>query len=191
MLIYNIIILYKYIIGFYYTYRQDLEDGLEDALQFMVNSEMGMVTAHNEGALTEKLTKSLMTLSRQKCLQGFNNYRRRLGLAAYNSFFDLTGNTETATELEKLYSSVENVEFLTGVFAEKSSSGVLPTIKVLSNSYLINSILTNHLTTKDSWVPDTFGGIEFFDLVKSTSLNSLVCRNVGLTFEELQVYLYA
>ncbi|KAL4089107.1 hypothetical protein QTP88_024179 [Uroleucon formosanum] len=166
--------------------RPYLENGLVDTLQFMVNSEMEMVTAHNEGALTEDLTKKLMTLTRDKCFQGFNNYRRRLGLAAYHSFFDLTGNIETATELEKLYSSVENVEFVTGVFAEKYSSGVLPTFKVLSNSYIITSILTNDLTSKHSWAPDTFGGVEFFDLVKSTTLNSLVCRNVGMTFEELQ-----
>jgi len=168
-----------------------LEDGLVNTLQFMMNSEMEMVTAHNEGDSTEEITKTLMTLSREKRIQGFNNYRRWLGLAAYNSFLELTGNNETATVLESLYSSVENVELVTGVFAEKSCSGVLPTIKVLSNSYLINSILTNHLTTKDSWVPDTFGGIEFFDLVKSTNINSLVSRNVGMTFEELQVYLYA
>ncbi|KAL4089100.1 hypothetical protein QTP88_024172 [Uroleucon formosanum] len=169
--------------------RPYFEDGLVDTLQFMVNSEMDMVTAHNEGESTEELIKTLMTLSREQCVQGFNNYRRRLGLAAYDSFFDLTGSNETATELEKVYSSVENVELVTGMLTEKSSSGVLPTIKALSNSYIINSILTNHLTSKHSWAPDMFGGVEFFDLVKSTSLKSLVCRNVGMTFKELQVYL--
>ncbi|KAL4089103.1 hypothetical protein QTP88_024175 [Uroleucon formosanum] len=154
--------------------RPYFEDGLVDTLQFMVNSEMEMVIAHNEGALMEELT---MTLSREQCLQGFNNYRRRLGLAAYNSFFNLSGNNKTATELEKIYSSVESVEFETGVFTDKSSSGVLPTIKVLSNSYIINSILANHLTSEHSWAPVTFGGVKFFDLVRSATLNSLVFRN--------------
>jgi len=167
-----------YTIRFYYTFSQVSEVDLKDSLQLMMSSKMRNVTAHDDGPLTEQLTKTLMTLSRDQCLQGFNNYRRRLGLHAYNSFFDLTGNVETAIELEKLYSSVEKVELLTGVLMEKSSSGVLPTANVLSNSFIINAILTNRLTTKQSWTPDTFGGVEFFKLVKSTSLESLVCRYV-------------
>jgi len=156
----------------------------------MMNSKMSMVTAHDDGPLTEQLTKTLMTLSRKQCLQGFNNYRRRLGLPAYNSFFDLTGNVEIASELEKLYSTVVKVKLLTGVLTEKSSSGVLPTAKVLSNSFIVNAILTNRLTTKHLWAPDTFGGVEFFNLVKSTSLESLVCRNVD-NCDELKVHRHA
>ncbi|XP_060873945.1 prostaglandin G/H synthase 2-like [Metopolophium dirhodum] len=166
------------------------EADLKDSLQLMMSSKMRIVKAHDDGPLTERLTKTLMTLSREQCLQGFNNYRRRLGLPAYNSFFDPTGNVETATELEKLYSTVEKVELLTGVLTEKSSSGVLPTAKVLSNSFIINAILTNSLTTKQLWTPDTFGGVEFFKLVKSTSLESLVCRNVD-NCDELKNHRYA
>ncbi|CAI6362836.1 unnamed protein product [Macrosiphum euphorbiae] len=112
---------------------------------------MSIVTAHDDRPLTGQFTKALVKLSRKQCLQGFNNYRRRLGLPAYNSFFDPTENIETATELEKLYSTVEKVEFLTGVLTKKSSSGVLPTAKVLSNSFTINAILKNRLTTKHLW----------------------------------------
>ncbi|CAI6362657.1 unnamed protein product [Macrosiphum euphorbiae] len=163
---------------FYNNTSEDSEADLKDSLQLMMSSKMSIVTAHDDGPLTGKFTKALMKLSREQCLQSFNNYRRRLGLRAYNSFFDLTGNIETATELEKLYSTVEKVEFLTGVLTEKSSSGVLPTAKVLSNSFIVNAILGNRLITKHLWAPDTFGGVEFFNLVKSTSLETLICRNV-------------
>ncbi|XP_060871392.1 prostaglandin G/H synthase 1-like [Metopolophium dirhodum] len=174
----------------YSNTSQVSEAGLKDALQLMMSSKMRMATAHDDGSLTGQLTKTLMTLSREQCLQGFNSYRRRLGLPAYNSFFDLTGNVETAIELEKLYSTVEKVELLTGVLTEKSSSGVLPTAKILSNSFIVNAILTNSLTSKHMWAPDTFGGVEFFDLVKSSSLESLVCRNVD-NCDELKVGRYA
>jgi len=180
-----------YTVRLFYTFREVLKAGLKDALKFMVNSKMGMVTAHNDGVLTEQHTKTLMTLSRVYCVQGFNNYRRWIGLPAYNSFFDMTGNNETATDLKKLYNSVENVELLTGVLTEKSRPGALTTAKVLTNSFIINSILTNNITSKHSWVPDTFGGVEFFDLVKSSSLKSLVCRNLDMNCDELQVDLYA
>jgi len=178
-----------YTIRFYYTFSQVSEAGLKDTLQLMMSSKVRMVTAHDHGPLTGQLTKTLMTLSREQCLQSFNNYRRRLGLPAYNSFFDLTGNVKAATELEKLYSTVEKVELLTGVLTEKSSSGVLPTVKILSNSFIVNAILTNSLTTKHMWAPDTFGGVEFFDLVKSSSLESLVFRNVD-NCDELKVHRY-
>jgi len=157
-----------------------MKAGLKDALKFMVSSKTGMVTAHNDGVLTEPLTKTLMALSREHGLQRFNNYRRLLGLPAYNDFFDLSGNSETAKKLAKLYKTVEDVELLTGVLTEKFSSVDLPTAQSLSNSFIINAILTNNLTTKHSWVPDTFGGVEFFHLVKSTTLKSLVLRNVGI-----------
>ncbi|XP_029348547.1 prostaglandin G/H synthase 1-like [Acyrthosiphon pisum] len=160
--------------------QQVSEAGLKDALKFMGNSKIGMFTAHNDDALTEYLTRTLMTISREHCIQGFNNYRRLLGLPAYNSFFDLTGNNETATELKNLYSTVEDVELLTGVLTERSISGVLPTAKVLSNSFVITAILTNNITAKHSWVPDTFGDVELFNLVKSASLKSLVYRNVDV-----------
>eukprot|EP00102_Acyrthosiphon_pisum_P017362 XP_008188708.2 PREDICTED: prostaglandin G/H synthase 2-like [Acyrthosiphon pisum] len=172
-------------------FRQVSEDDLKDALKFMVNSKMGIVTAHNDGALTERHTWTLMKLSREHCLQGFNSYRRLLGLPAYKSFFDLTGNKKTATKLTNLYSTVEEVELLTGVLTEKSSSRALPTAKILTDSFIINAILTNNLTAKHSWAPDTFGGVEFFNLVKSTSLKSLVYRNVDVNRDELQVHLYA
>lgn len=73
----------------------------------MVNSKMGMVEAHNDGALTEPMTKALMTLSRDHCLQGFNNYRRKLGPPAYKNHDDLTGDSVTATALAELYETVD------------------------------------------------------------------------------------
>jgi len=186
----HIIILCVYTIRFEFTFSQFLEDDLKDALKLMVNSKMGMVTAHNDGLLTEHFTRTMMKLSRDNCVQRFNNYRRLLGLPAYNSFFDLTGNDETANELRKLYRTVEDVELLTGILTERSSSGALPTAEILSASFIINAILTNNITAKHSWTPNTFGGVEFFDLVKSTSLKSLVYRNVDLNSDELQVHLY-
>ncbi|XP_008183881.1 prostaglandin G/H synthase 2-like [Acyrthosiphon pisum] len=156
----------------YSNTSQVSEAALKDSLQLMMSSKISMVVANDDSPLTEQLTKIIMSLSREQCLQGFNNYRRRLGLPAYKSFFDLTGNVKTATELEKMYGTVEKVELLTGVLAEKSSSGVLPTAKVLSNYYIVNAILTNSITTKHLWAPDTFGGVDFFNLVKTASLES-------------------
>ncbi|XP_022176344.1 prostaglandin G/H synthase 2-like [Myzus persicae] len=168
--------------------RQVLEGGLQNAMEFMVNSKMGGVTAHNDGAPTESMTKALITLSREHCLQGFNSYRRRLGLKAYKSIVEMTRNSDTAIPLLELYQTVEKVEFLTGMLAEGTSSQVLSTAEVLTNSYIINAILTNNLTSLDSWVPYTFGGEDCFKLVKTANLKSLVCRNMECDGLDIQLY---
>jgi len=97
----------------------------------MVNSKIGGAAAHNDGELTESQTKTLITLSREHRLQGFYSYIRRLWLPAYSSFYQLTGNSETAFGLFRMHETVENVELLTGMMTEKPSAGdALPTAKV-------------------------------------------------------------
>jgi len=74
------------------------------------------------------------------------------------------------------------------MMTEKPSAGdALPTAKVMTNSFINNAILSNNHIAKNSWVFNTFGGVEFFDLVKSTSLNSLVSQNVDAHCVELKV----
>lgn len=158
-------------------------------MKFMVSTKMGMVTAHNDGALTEKMTKALMTLSRDHCLQSFNNYRRRLGLKAYKSITELTRDSDTAVPLLELYDTIEKVELLPGVLSEKTTSDSLSTAEVLTNSYIINSILSSELTSQDSWAPNSFGGKENFKLVKTANLQSLICRNMEC--DELEIRLHA
>ncbi|XP_029345133.1 prostaglandin G/H synthase 1-like [Acyrthosiphon pisum] len=108
----------------YSNASQVSEAALNDSIQVMMSSKINVVTVNDDSTLTEQLT---MTLSREQCLQRFNNYRRRIGLPAYKNFFDITVNVEAPTEFEKLYSTMEKVELLTVVLTEKSISGVLPT----------------------------------------------------------------
>lgn len=63
--------------------------------------------------------------SRKLRLQPFNEYRKRFGLKRYNSFQDLTGETEIASQLESLYGDIDALEFYPGMLLEK-------TIQILS-----------------------------------------------------------
>jgi hypothetical protein len=101
-----------------------------------------------------------------------------LGLHAYGSFYELTGNREAARRLESLYENVDNVELLVGMFAEKTSDNSVPTFTVMMNSYIVNSIVTNPLYTKTMWNSDTFGGDYGFSLVKSASIRTFICNNL-------------
>lgn len=150
-----------------------------DTVRFMVGEPMGTMSNNNDGATTEPLTKALMRTSREHAVQGFNRYRTRLGLRAYKSFYELTGNQETAKKLESLYGTVGDVEMLTGMIAEKTGDGAaVPTFTVMVNSFIVNSIVSNPLYGETMWKPETFGGDHGFSVVKSASIRTLVCNNL-------------
>lgn len=145
----------------------------------MVHQRMGKVTCNSDGTASETLTKFLMKLSRENAVQSFNNYRRHLGLTAYKSFYQLTGNHATAKLLKLLYGKVENVELITGILTErKDDSYNVPTFTVLTKSFIINSILTNPLNSETLWKAETFGGDVGFHLVESANINNFVCNNL-------------
>lgn len=150
---------------------------------------MAMITHNNENAKTIKTAEFLMKLSRDSSMQSFNNYRRKLKLYAYENFFELTENWETAEKLQKLYGDIENVELLSGILTEKTTNGLSQTLAVMTDSFVINSILTNPLT--NSWNSDTFGGDEGFEIVKSANIETFVCNNLPGKCDGFEVKLYA
>jgi hypothetical protein len=77
-----------------------------------------------------------------------------------------------------LYGDIDNVELLTGMLTEKKSDNVVPTFTVMINSFIMNSIITNPLGSKDLWNADTFGGEYGFDLVKSANIKTFICNNL-------------
>ncbi|XP_025418087.1 prostaglandin G/H synthase 2-like, partial [Sipha flava] len=154
--------------------KQVIESGISDMVKLMIDQKMGMTTCNNNGAATESLTKLLMKLSRENAVQSFNRYRRYLGLDAYKSFYELTGNKETAKKLESLYENVDSVELLTGMLAEKISDKAVPTFTVLTNSFIVNSILTNPLYSETLWNTETFDGDYGFSIVKSANIKTFI-----------------
>ncbi|XP_025419562.1 prostaglandin G/H synthase 2-like [Sipha flava] len=158
--------------------RQILASGMTETVRFMVDQKMGSLTSNNDGDATMPLTKLLIKLSRENRIKGFNDYRRHFGLRAYKSFYELTENHETANKLISLYGDVDNVELLTGMLTEKKSDNVVPTFTVMINSFIVNSIITNPLGSKELWNADTFGGEYGFDLVKSANIKTLICNNL-------------
>lgn len=168
-----------------------ITDGMNDAVRFMVDREIGMTSHGNYGNATEPMTSLMLRLSRENAVQSFNNYRRKLGLYPYISFYDLTENWETVELLKSLYDNIEDVELLTGMLTEKSRRGILPTVTIMANSLIVNSILTNPLASKDSWKPSTFGGNDGFDIIRSASIEKFVCNNLVNNCEGLTVKLFA
>lgn len=168
-----------------------IANGMSDTVRFMVDREIGEAARGNYGDATEPMTSLLMRLSRENALQGFNNYRRKLGLYPYTRFYDLTGDWETVEILKSLYGNVDDVELLSGMLTEKRRRGVLPTVTVMANSLIVNSILTSPLATRDSWDPVTFGGDDGFNTVRSATMETFVCNNLVDNCDGFTVKLHA
>lgn len=190
---YTFCIIYPF---YFLFFRQVFLDSLSKTVQFMINQKMGKVTYNNDGPGTEPLTILLMQLSREGVTQSFNNYRRHMGLYAYKNFYDLTRNWEIANKLEKLYDHIEDVELLTGLLTEKPTNGFAPTVTIMMNSFIINSILTNPITSKALWNPVTFGGDDICDddgynIVRNSNIQSFIYNNLADKSNNFKVSLYA
>lgn len=172
---------------YFFFFRNPLS--IDDVIGFMVKHEIGIINHNDQNAMTKPLVEFLMRLSRDYSMQSFNNYRRNLGLKAYENFFQLTESSETADKLRNLYGNIENVELLSGILTEKTTDGISHTLAAMTNSFVINSILTNPLT--NSWTPDTFGGDEGFEVVRSANIETFVCNNLPGKCDGFQVKLYA
>lgn len=136
----------------------------------MVNQKIGSLTPGNYGNAMESMDGLSMKMSRDNASQNFNNYRRKLALNPYRSFYDLTENDVT---VELLYWNVNDVEQLTG----NRRLGFLSIVQIITNSVIVNSILTNPLNGEDAWKSDTFGGNEGFGNVRIANIETFVRNN--------------
>ncbi|NXF30511.1 PGH1 synthase, partial [Nyctibius bracteatus] len=118
--------------------------------------------------------------SRQLRLQPFNEYRKRFGMKPYESFQELTGEEEKAAELEELYGDIDALEFYPGLLLEKPQpNGIFGESMVeIGAPFSLKGLLGNPICSPEYWKPSTFGGATGFEIVKTASLEKLVCLNV-------------
>ncbi|POI34967.1 hypothetical protein CIB84_001279, partial [Bambusicola thoracicus] len=118
--------------------------------------------------------------SRQLRLQPFNEYRKRFGLKPYTSFQELTGEEDKAAELEELYGDIDALEFYPGLLLEKPQpNGIFGESMVeIGAPFSLKGLLGNPICSPEYWKPSTFGGATGFEIVKTASLEKLVCLNV-------------
>jgi prostaglandin-endoperoxide synthase 2 len=110
----------------------------------------------------------------------YNNYRRQFGMAAAQSFADISKDPAVQTILGQLYGSPDNVEFYPGLFAEdRVTDSPLPELLMRMvavdafSQALTNPLLSEHVFNEATFTP--WG----FNLIKNTSkLGDILARNV-------------
>ncbi|XP_009997235.1 PREDICTED: prostaglandin G/H synthase 1 [Chaetura pelagica] len=87
---------------------------------------------------------------------------------------------EKAAELEELYGDIDALEFYVGLLLEKPQpNGIFGESMVeIGAPFSLKGLLGNPICSPEYWKPSTFGGATGFEIVKTASLEKLVCLNV-------------
>ncbi|KFZ67224.1 Prostaglandin G/H synthase 1, partial [Podiceps cristatus] len=90
------------------------------------------------------------------------------------------GEEEKAAELEELYGDIDALEFYLGLLLEKPQpNGIFGESMVeIGAPFSLKGLLGNPICSPEYWKPSTFGGATGFEIVKTASLEKLVCLNV-------------
>ncbi|XP_051893094.1 prostaglandin G/H synthase 1-like [Pristis pectinata] len=122
---------------------------------------------------------SVIEHGRQLRLQPFNEYRKWFGLTPYKSFQELTGETEIAARLEKLYGHIDAMELYPALLLETPyENGIFgESIVEMGAPFSLKGLLGNPICSPHYWKPSTFGGQTGFDIINTATLQKLVCLN--------------
>eukprot|EP00075_Anas_platyrhynchos_P037460 XP_027326713.1 prostaglandin G/H synthase 1 isoform X1 [Anas platyrhynchos] len=166
---------------FLYNTSMLLDYGVEALVESFSKQTAGMIGGGQTiNANVLKVAVGVIMESRQLRLQPFNEYRKRFGMKPYKSFQELTGEEEKAAELEELYGDIDALEFYLGLLLEKPQpNGIFGESMVeIGAPFSLKGLLGNPICSPEYWKPSTFGGATGFEIVKTASLEKLVCLNV-------------
>jgi len=131
------------------------------------------------GFLWEAESKAIR-MGRDFRLRSFNEYRVQFGLGRCRSFAELTDDAEIREELAKRYLSIDDVEYVVGIFAEKPEQGALfgrlLTHMVAYDAF--TQIFSNPLLAKEIHTPATFTTWGLGEIERTDSIQALVDRNL-------------
>uniref|UniRef100_A0A4X2LJ33 Prostaglandin G/H synthase 1 n=1 Tax=Vombatus ursinus TaxID=29139 RepID=A0A4X2LJ33_VOMUR len=153
-------------------------EALVEAFSRQRAGQIGGVRNINSNVLD--VTVSTIKESRELRLQSFNEYRKQFDLKPYTSFEELTGEKQNSAELEELYGDIDALEFYPGLLLEKSLPNSIfgESIVEIGAPFSLKGLLGNPICSPDYWKPSTFGGETGFNIVKTATLQKLVCLNV-------------
>lgn len=119
-------------------------------------------------------------LGRQAKLPSYNAYRELCGFPAVTDFDQITGDAHAQALLEQIYGSVDQIEFIVGLYAEdvRKNSALAPLIGRMVGADAFSQALTNPLLSVNLFNPETFSEVGWAVINETRSLSDLVNRNV-------------
>jgi prostaglandin-endoperoxide synthase 2 len=142
-------------------------------------SELGLFNTTDH--LVEEAEIKAVELGRKANLRSYNDYRELFRFPRVTQWSQITGNEQTEKELEKLYESVDNLEFFVGLFAEdvREGSALSPLIGRMVGVDAFSQVLTNPLLSINVFKPETFSDVGWRIIQTTKTLEDVVRRNVN------------
>ncbi|XP_077968409.1 prostaglandin G/H synthase 2-like [Styela clava] len=166
----------------YYNMNPLLDHGMNVFTTSLSNQIAGRgAGGRNMPESLHRIAIETVKMNRKVRLQPFNRYRQYFRLPPYKTFEDLTGETKFAKVLSDIYGGdIDAVEFYIGIMVEKRYKSKMwgITLNEAISSYSLRSVFSSTIGSPEYWKESTFGGKVGFDLVKTTNMQNLVCRNI-------------
>lgn len=95
-----------------------------------------------------------------------------------------------AAELEVLYGDIDAMELYPALLVEKPRPDAIfgETMVEVGAPFSLKGLMGNPICSPEYWKPSTFGGEVGFKIIKTASIQSLICNNVkGCPFTSFSV----
>jgi len=168
--------------------------GLANAFVNVSANNASCLGLENSASFLWKAETKAVDQARLNNIEGYNAYRKAMGMKPKASFEDVVGTSKNPVEaarrnalvakLRALYGTVDNMEFYVGLFAEPvEENGPLPELiqaMVAMDAFsqaLTNPLLSEHIWGDDANRQDAFTAEGLAEFEKTSSLRDILVRN--------------
>jgi prostaglandin-endoperoxide synthase 2 len=156
-----------------------LSSGLTKAFAGMSAQQAGRLAAFNTSAALIGFELKAIEQGRLCNLDSYANYREYVSLKKPKDFSDISKSENVVTFLKSNYSTVEDVDFYVGLFAEdtEKNSPLPPLILRMVAVDAFSQALTNPLLSEHVYKIETFSKIGWDTIQNTSSLCDVLARN--------------
>lgn len=153
--------------------------GVEAILNAASCQPAGHIGLFNSPYFLEDADRRSLQWSRHFELRSFNDYRDRFDLRRYNTIDEFAESKQVADALKKVYRSMDEVEFMIGLFAEKRGVGeTMPETLTRMVAYdAFTHILTNPVLSSEVHCDATYSTWGWNHIQRHGGLKDLIERN--------------
>lgn len=158
-----------------------VQHGLANMFQYASDQTSGEIGAKNTWKWLVEMTDIPSIKMGRLCeIKPYNEYRALCDLPRITDFDQITADESVQAALKRLYGSVDQIEYYSGIFCEdvRPNSALAPLIGVMVGADAFSQALPNPLLQKRIWNRDTFSRVGW-DIIHEQphTLEALLKRN--------------
>ncbi len=155
--------------------------GLGSLIKAACEQPAGSIQAGNTPSFLLEADRKMVQLGRDWSLASYNDYRREFGLKPLKTIDQLTSSPRLRAALKDIYTDIDHVEFIAGIYCEKQQpgqeSGKLMTQMVAYDAF--TQLYTNPLVSKENYAKLMENPVAEQWIDQTNSLDQLVSKILG------------